>query len=107
MAFSRLCRAFRGDGKDPLWPCRRDSDSHPAVEWPRPGPPSYRATSRHSGAGRRLLSRRHRPRRRLDLSAGGARSRARVSALLVFATFPDVEVARKIVRTLVEERLVA
>ncbi len=30
-----------------------------------------------------------------------------MSALVVFATFPDIDVARRIVRTLVEERLAA
>jgi len=41
----------------------------------------------------------------MDLPAG--RARAGVSALVVFVTFPDLGTARGIVRTLVEEKLIA
>jgi periplasmic divalent cation tolerance protein len=43
----------------------------------------------------------------VDLPAGGAYPSGSVSALIVFATFPDVGAARRIVRTLVEEQLIA
>lgn len=43
----------------------------------------------------------------MDLPAGGAGACADVSAVLVFATFPDMDTGKLIVRKLVEERLIA